>query len=489
MKRNTLVFLSVGILMAMGLLATACKNEETLVPIENTKNIESSDGNNSISFENVQQLVNTVHPQTRATGENEYVFITDKESGDTLFFVVNYPEGGWTMYASDKRVPAVVAENKKGVFDLKEIEEVMADWFEAMKEDMKNVKKAEDKDLNFTPEEIEHHITHWDAICNADAFVRSHLEKSRGKSLVTRSSNGHYELVRQENYEIVYDSVNHLASTKWHQHYPYNAYCPQKTHITNPNDPKAPAGCTAIAAAQMLYFLHYKLGIPAYIPDSAYCNGNINSYTWNQYIINHNIWDLLSDDGNSYDRIHAAPLIANVGKLVGMDYGNNESTSDFDDLVSDVFNNYGIACNSVSYNTALLFSSLQNRMPVIAKAKKKRVLGNAHAFLIDGYKRTQKVTKFIYEWVPESSGGSPVITPVQPPILVDSISYVYHAPEIKMIKMNWGAGDGTIDGNTGNPINETWSSPTGSWLIKVDGENINYLYHRRIIYNFRALEQ
>lgn len=468
--------------------AVACTSEE-MVPTERVRThgeprlIAKS---NHVSLDNVMTLTGAMRKATRAAvgDENDdFICIVDTEN-DTLFYVVNHPEGGWTMYASDKRVPAIVAENEEGRFDLKETEEVMGTWFEAMKEDMKRVQNAEDKDLNFTAEEIEANKAYWDAVCNADEFARSHIETTRGGTLGPGLiiPPGHYELYATYQDVIVYDSIDHLTTTKWSQGDPYNKFCPLKTTGSN----HAPAGCVAIAGAQMLYYLYQHLGAPQTIPDTAYCNSRVNSsyvYDWNQWSTGTDVWGLIEGWENTYNSgLLVAPLIAHIGKRVGMEYGDTASGAYTSSLVANVFNYYGINCQYTDFDVNKVKNSLYNNMPVVTSAYSSHDgsgYHGGHAFIIDRYRRSRTKTSYYYNWVYDFQG-----LPYTPtPAVMDSISIEYSSPYITQIGMNWGWGD-MYNYNDWHLVNDTWHAPTGSWIVQVSPNTYTFDYLRKIIYNF-----
>lgn len=280
--------------------------------------------------------------------------------------------------------------------------------------------------------------------------------------------NGLWVLRESYTYTEFYDSISRLTQTIWKQRYPYNNFCPARTDTTYYN---APAGCVAIAGAQMLYFLHYKLGKPETAPTHATCYGNINNYTMNQDNFTTTVWDSMNIDGYQYK---AAPLVANVGTLVGMDYGNSSSGADTEDLVNYVFRDwYGISCAYDEYSTGTLRTSLLSGMPVILRAKSSTV-GGRHAFIIDQYMRTRTVTANYYTWVYDSW---PPNTPM--PAIPEYVEYVYSSPVISMIRMNWG---------WGGKCNNDWFSLTGDWFAgSKGGVFYNWNDSRHMIYGFSPI--
>jgi len=452
-----------------------------------------------VTFDDIRMLISAGKTETRATVTDSYEFIID-EDNDTLFYVVNHAEGGWTMYASDKRVPAIVAEDTKGKFSKDEAALIMGDWLETMADDMKAVRHATDDNLGLTKDEIEANMSSWEAVCDPNSFIMKQKSKTRAYVPFPTDFPGQYKLYKTESEAITYDSVPHLTSTAWSQGSPYNMYCPNKTEVGDDGETKAPAGCVAIAGAQMLYFLHYKIGIPEFIPDTAYCYGNIKSYTWGQMDRERNIWSLIHHSGNSGYRTYdfwgnnvqeaslVAPLIANVAFLVDMDFGNAASGAQTEDLVNKVFGFYGISCQYTTFNENTLRTSLLSGMPVIARAyatKKKKlfktVYKDGHAFIIDGYKRTQVKTTYHYKWVYDGIGEDGLLPPA--PDKPDSVSVSISSPYISYVRMNWGWGWGYYDGF----YNNAWCTPTGAW--KANENTPNYQYKRYMISGFKPKEE
>ena len=434
-----------------------------------------------VSYSDVAALTKGESKSTRASSNAtpEIKCITGNKTNDTLLYVCQKQEGGWTVYSSDTRVPPIVAQSDGGSFDdLMKIDGAKL-WIQSMADDMAAIRQLDDNKLNFTREEIENNKAFWESISSPDEFVMNMLKESATRGgghsldptdpgLDSLLHDGLWVLRESYTYTEDYDSISRLTKTIWHQGYPYNNYCPAKTDGSGLN---APAGCVAIAGAQMLYFLHDKLGIPATAPTHAVCYGNVNNYQMYQDNFTTTVWDSMNTNGYRYK---AAPLIANVGTLVGMDYGNSGSGADTEDLVNDVFRDwYGISCTYDDYSTGTLLTSLSSGMPVILRASSSTV-GGGHAFIIDQYMRTRTVIANYYNWVYFSW---PPNTPM--PAIPEYVEYTYSSPVISKIRMNWGWGD---------EFNNVWFSLTGDWFAgSKGGISYNWNVSRHMIYGFSPI--
>ena len=455
--------------------------DDLTIKMAETKKMPTTD-THFVSYSDVAALTKAESTSTRASSNAtaEIKCITGNKTNDTLLYVCQTQEGGWTVYSSDTRVPAIVAQSDGGSFDdLMKIEGAKL-WIQSMADDMAAIRQLDDDKLNFTRGEIENNKAFWESITSPDEFVKKMLKESATRGGVFDSLAilepiipGHYEYSFTDSYTQVYDSIPRLTETDWYQGFPYNYYCPTTTDGSGLN---APAGCVAIAGAQMLYYLHDKLQVPQYAPSQAYCNGDINYYTWDQTDPSSTIWNSM----NNYGSTAAAPLIANVGKLVDMVYGNDGSDAHANKLVEDVFEEYGISCvyaGNYSNNIAQLRISLLNDMPVILSARS-LTAGYAHTFIADRYKRTRTVTRRHYEWVYENL--TPPYTPV--PAVPPYIEYSYSSPIISMIGFNWGEMN-TYYNNNG------WFSLTGDWIVGDEGGvPCNWNVSRNMIYGFSPID-
>ena len=280
---------------------------------------------------------------------------------------------------------------------------------------------------------------------------------------------GHYEFSGTYDTIEYYDSIPRLTTTNWHQYASYNLYCPYQSNSSILN---APAGCVAIAGAQMLYFLHNKFGVPTTAPSEAYVYGHVgdSNYNWDQYNYTSAIWSTMANSPG-----YAAPLIANVGKRVGMNYGDDGSSAYTSDLVNGVFAPYGISCTYTSYNTTNLRSSLIQGIPVIvcAQAMDGQEM-TAHSFIIDRYRRYRTLTQYCFVWVWDTT--PPGVPLIEHP---NQYEYVYSSPYINMIGMNWGWGSYFNNGE--------WYTLTGDWINHSTTACLNWNISRNMIYNFQVI--
>lgn len=443
---------------------------------------ESTTNGHHVSYSDIVALTKAQNSGTRAYSDQapKIECITDKN--DTLLYIHQKPGGGWTIYSSDTRVPAIVAECEEGtVEDLMKCEAVQA-WLQGTKDDMATISKLPDNKLKFTKQEMDENRAFWRSISSPDEYVRENLELTRGHGHVLDSTLlnpdptiekgyiGHWVFRFSDTYTEDYDVIPRLTTTNWHQGSPYNAFCPLfEGYSYMSGDIRTPAGCIAVAGAQMLYFLHNKLGVPETAPSEADPEINMSNYKekMKQWNPTSEVWGEM----NISPYTKAAVLIANIGTLIGMEYGELSGAHGYD-MPEKVFKPYGISCTYTDYNTTLLKNSLLNKMPVILGAYDKAG-GSGHAFIADRYKRIRTVTVNHYDWVFDEW---PAFKPV--PAVKERVEYSYSSPVISMIAMNWGFK---------NTSNDAWYTLTGDWIDpRQESERKNYTKGRTMIYNFQV---
>ena len=429
------------------------------------------DRSHFVSKSDVAALLRAQSNSTRAASDCEDDIICfEDDKHDTLLYACNKVDGGWIVYASDTRVPAIIAESPSGTFSEAMENEAAYVWLQTIAEDIKVIKSLSDDKLNFSAEEIENNKKFWKSISSPDEYMKEKNAKegfseTRGLPMAT----GHYELVNTISHWENYDYIPRLTTTDWDQHAPFNIYCPYKSGSSSEH---APAGCVAIAGAQMLYFLHNKFGVPETAPSEAYVVGHVGSP---HFGIQTNYTSTIWDDMTTNDSC-AAPLIADVGRRVDMDYGNNSSSAQTEDLVDDVFAPYGISCTYSSYNVDTLCNKLILDIPVILRARAEENRGTVgHAFIADRYKRARLFTENVYYWVWDTT---PPGAPLLPPDPLEIIDTIISAPKIRMIGMNWGWGSYYNNGE--------WYTLTGDWINHYRTDSLNWNKNRKMIYNFKV---
>lgn len=455
---------------------TACTNTIEEDTLASPSQVAAVSDNHNVRYADVLKLAQCQKTTTRSAGDPVEVECFTGKDKDTLLFVCKEPKGGWTIYSSDTRVPAIVAQSNEGSFEeLMKIDGARL-WIEAMAEDMAVIKRCSDKELKFTKQEIENNKNFWKSITSFDALLRERQTRGDFDDDLLPRYPGHYELMFSESHNETYDSIPSLLNTHWRQGEPYNHYCPLKTN----NLEHAPAGCVAIAGAQMLYYLHNHISMPTVAPSQAYCLGNVSDYTFDQFNYNSTVWDIMPKETYSFDSLAAAPLIANVGKRLDMDYGNDGSGAYTEDLVEEVFRPYGIRCAYVDYNDpfnrGLLCMSLLNNMPVILDARTLVPEGGkeGHAFIADRYKRSRTVTVNHYEWVYDDLPPLTLVRPVAPKTVT-----TYESPTISMIGMNWGWGS-LYD------VPSEWFGLMDDWIV-TNAPQYNWNISRHIIFGFQSI--
>ena len=418
----------------------------------------------------------------KALSENQNVAALDitpycGEPGIICFYIINYSDGGWDVIAADKRYDLLVAHNPLGCFEWDDLIPPIKDWMETLAEEVLFFRSQQDQKL-FSKEDLERvsaNLLDWEII-TGKTISNSKDPQTKGQF----DPDGYWEIVSIQIDTLESHFVDHLIQTHWKQDAPYNVYCPYKSYS---NTLHAPAGCVAIAGAQVAYYLNDKIGLPQTAPLTAFCDAQVpqpindnqfpyspttNDPHMNVSNFSSSAWALMvtSDD-------YVAKLIAQIGIDVSMAYYNNGSSALlYDSTNNNLMENYfianGISCSYLSIvNSTLstLYDNLLNDIPVIAGASNSSNTSAPHAFIIDGcdYKLLRFTTH--YTWIPSSPNSPTYDDRIE---VDDRIS--------AKITMNWGLGNSL-------PYDSGWYSPLGTW--QVNGND--YSSYKYMICNFDIL--
>ena len=458
------------------LVAFSCSKIEpgdVVSPLE-TSSIEealiASSSDNHVSLNDILEVISRDYPATKNADYSYELSSYVGDDSDTLMYILNLGNGdGWKIYSSDKRTPAILAEGEKGYFSLEEGSPAVAAWVSCMAADMARVKGSTDDELTFNDDEISSNKAFWPGL-----QMQSRLFDP-SQPIITPYPKGHWEETVTTSI-VEYDHVNHMVA-KWDQYNPYNACCP----YVAPNE-RAVTGCVAVAGAQMLYYLHNKLGVPSGMFTQCSYVGNNLTYTYSFANLSTTVWDLMNINYTppSTQTIPEAVLMSYVGDRVNMHYWNEYSWAVPENLKTNLFESNGISCFHGNYDDEIVKNSLLNNMPVIVSASDLLLPldGDIHCFVIDGYRRTQtKYTHHHYYVLDEAPGGMYVMPD-------DYETYTYSSPELTSIKINWGW---WTQWNDDNPLNDGWYSLTGEWIV-TNGDELDYNHNRKMIYGFAVAE-
>lgn len=426
---------------------------------------------NNVSMCDVFSIVERDFPQSKSAEVQFEVTPYMDAASDTLMYIVNYKNGGgWKIYSSDKRTPAILAEGDAGYFSLEEGSPAVAVWISCVAEEIARVRKSTDTELTFSEDEIQFNKAFWTG--QQPRFI--------GDPVPDDLLIGHWEEIEYSQ-TIEYDHVDHMVA-QWDQDAPYNQCCPY--YVSTPGD-RAVAGCVAIAGSQLLLYLHNKIGIPANIYSEGYCIGDTDGYE--QYFMNSNstVWSSMSTiyTPSSSTTLPEAIMIGYVGMTVNMHYCDGAfgqySWALPSNLKTELFENLGISCSRGSYDENIVKTSLLNQMPVIVSASDLMIPidGDIHCFVIDGYRRTcTKYTHYHYFVLDEIPSG-PYMMPKE------YNTYTYSSPQLTSIKINWGWSSQWYN----TPVNDGWYSLTGGWTV-TNGGTYNYNHNRNMTYGFAVAE-
>lgn len=396
--------------------------------------------------------------------------------GVPCLYVIQYQEG-YEIISADKRSQIPLAFNDKGKLELDQDLDGFRGHLDLMAEEIWFALNGYgDWSGTEWESEVEWSLAFWRMVNADESLFNQNRDQSedQGRFLDPNPPMGHWVLVEAYTEEVPYDSIPHLTATQWYQTNGYNAYCPEDRDTLNIID-RCPAGCVAIAGAQMLYFLHGKHGVPTSSPASGYCTGYVYNNTVSQGFYNPSpsTWGYMSCPRPNYGPAddYSALLIGDVGKKVGMQYHWNGSSASTYNLISTVFNQYGWNCSYMnSNNSSTIVSNLLAGYPVVCAGNISSTVG--HSFLIDSYMRCRTRVTSVYVWVYDNLPPGSYPLQYWRETLYDETIPIH----VAYYRMNWG--------QENTSINDTWCALDGIWQM---GNNPPYTYSQSILYDFVML--
>lgn len=465
-NQHTFYYLFIPLLTV---LLIGCDKLVSSESLDNSDSYDLLDSESFVSWNQVNDYAHRYFPITRSNGDDDYSIIAMVgENADTLLYIINFGTGdGWKILSADNRTPAIIAEGESGSFSLDTDNKAVGLWLNCIANDMSIIRQSNDDSLNFTEDEIAANKSFW----------RPGGQRSQplGPDL------GGYWAESVTSEEIVVEEVNHMTP-HWDQMEPYNRYCPLKS---NSQTDRAPAGCVAVAGAEMLYFLHNHFGVPATMVSEGFCYGDVNNFAREFTSLNTSIWEAMDTNyvSNLISPYAEALMIGYVGSLSYMNYHNNYSWTYPARLRTNVFESMGITCSHGNYDAATVKNNLNNGLPVIVTASDWLIPLDfeIHCFLIDGYKKTYTKYRHHHYFIPDDPEM------VFPPGVNESYdTYTFSSTDITAIKMNWGWWS---QWRPVDPLNDGWYTLTDDWYtVNSQGHEATYNHNRQMIYGFSISE-
>lgn len=389
-------------------------------------------------------------------------------------FIINYKNefdpASWEILSADKRTETVIAAGD-GHFSFEEVNPNLAGYVKDLAKDIALLRYYAGE-IKFAKE----NYFMWCDILEQGAkladdfktggwgkFDHSYLDslKKARQIETTRSSSafdttahpesGHYEILTSfEAYGDTEDQVGPLTSTRWGEKNGYNLYCP----VNHDNSAHAPAGSEAVAGGQLVYYMHYAMDACG----EAYRYASVSSFIGDE-----NVWEGMEQNDKSAsnwtlfrtsDSLRmAAVMLANIGKHMNMNYGNNFSYGDITALQETLNNEYGLESYGLGFNDPDIdaYDEIRTMLtnyntPSIIHSSGDQTT-NPYTLLVDRCGSGIKWMCTVYHFVPDNRSHQYLYTD-----LVSTKTSQY--AEVSYFGMNWG--------DYGN-YNDAWVVDSHNW--------------------------
>lgn len=418
---------------------------------------------NSKTIESVQIL--TISENLRKTKSEQVNEILP----DTVAYLFNFAnDGGYALISADTRIPEdVLICTEEGVLDTENpASGIFLEGTETfIIQSIEKVNNERDSIL----QELEAKIL------ADDPELAQEIKTKAYTTTTQRIKNffGDYE-VRLKVHEWEFsEKVSPMSTTEMTQGAPFNNFL-SKTGCSN----RPPAGCVAIAAAQIMAYWKY----PTNFEGRNINWDNLNKYTANTWRSGlYKNWsgsfnDYLTPQSVRDDAAHIAKII---GSNIGMNYGCDASGAQTENAVK-YLNKLGYKTYpvwfTVNYDYSTVLASLRRGCPLIAsgyaKKTKKKFLGikihsnysEGHAWIIDGFLTRKQLVET--QIIVRDRKGS---------IKSNSTSKKYNYST--MFHMNWGWG-GSSNGYfaAGSFNSNKVDANSGTTKLAESNEKYNYQY-------------
>lgn len=424
---------------------------------------------NKITLEDIQFYMEKSSPIASRNGGNGEIKVITLQN-DTVMYLLKY-NSGWEVMPSDKRFPLCVAYNNESEFNYANMHDAQRAWFDNLAKDIYFVKKYGGNSEN-------EHCKVWNHLLNSKS-----IEKRNSRSLMDDEVEepGGWMLHNTRVQENILEQ-NHLLFTHWSQCMgfdifdlpDYNMYCPPRST----GEGNCPVGCAAVAAGQVLYYLHSIWGVPANMVTTATYNQSDKKYIFSGW--SNSKWANI--DNNDIESI--ALLLGHVGTLCDMQYNDDSSGTNTYEKLPDVLDAYGIGYSKKqSWDESIIRNNISMDKPVIGRITGVGENGkNAkHVLVIDGYRYVCTTYTDVYIYVDDYNSYPGDIYdhfesddpfPEEGPTLEETYNV-----NVMYYMINWGYGetDNTYYVSY-HPLNYTYNNDYGTVPYK-DGKQMFYDFY------------
>lgn len=325
-------------------------------------------------------------------------------------YVVNY-DNGWIIISGDKRTDIVLASSNEGNIDYCTLDnKLFKFWIEMCAAGIYQIR------LNGIDESLVNKtsLMVWDSVKDA-LFL---LPEKRSTHMTKSGDPEGAVWVRRIVSTVFSDSTitcyGPFLDTKWGQGYPWNYNYPTEMDTCGIVH-TCPVGCTAVAMAQVINYMHHNAGTPTGLYHGTYVTGDSTNPTFFRGTFNDpsSRWEEFARNKNGATALvdsikFVREFMADVGNRVGMTYHWNGSGAW---PSNQAMSYYGLGFSEMTHSDYLspnyIASNLKSSIPVIVVCMyyNNQNEPTGHTWVIDGLKIIHYKVTYTYQWFYEPNNG------------------------------------------------------------------------------------